>query len=754
MKSLSAKKIAAAALALLLFGNSFAITNAIKIKIEKGSYSDETVIRFLSDATTGFDGSYDAWKLFSSNTAVPNIFTKTSDGDPLAINALPGLSSSQSVDVFLKINTAGTFTISAEELGAFDSSVCIMMKDLSTGSLYYLRSTSPYIIALPAIAQTASARFRVFFSYPATVQTSDASCAACNDGQVTLNKAGETNWQYQIISSSSDTVDSGIASASVAISNLASGNYTVTINSDYTCSESKSFFIGPVTYYTRMSGNWEDASTWSTAGCAGVVSVTVPSSTDNVVICEGKTVTVNTVLNLKEITINGGLYLNTNVNLSGDFTNNGFFSPGNNTVTFTGNRTQHISGSSNTTFGTMAINNSTPSNAVVLLAPVTVNDTLKLMDGHLLTTSENILTLSGDAIVALKAVPQDSSFVKGPMMNTVNTTLGVTKIFPVGKDNSYRRLDLIITQKTSTTTTYTAEMMNNSAMSLGYSLPTNFTNVSYVRYHQITQSPATTLLKSAYVRLYFNCQGGDDEVENVGGISVGQNNGTLWKDLGDVASAYLCTGSSYWGSTRSNTFTSFSGNKFVLANTGTPSGLAVTLSQFSAVAKNKSVHIFWKTSTETNCDHFVVEHSFDGEEFTPIGFVNGNGNSATDKFYSAVDSAPYPTISYYRLKQVDFNGASWYSEVVSVRMDENSFTAVYPNPASDYCNIMIDRSKDIATDIAFYDILGNKVLTRQVTPFSDNELIQIDLKEKIAPGLYFLAVTNTRINSSNKIIIK
>src|SRR3989337_1631308 len=99
------------ALALLLTAelistDAMAITDALKIRIARGSYSDETIIRFVAGATNGFDGSYDAWKLFSANAAVPNIFSKDNVGDELTINAMPEFISSIIQDVFLKIGTA------------------------------------------------------------------------------------------------------------------------------------------------------------------------------------------------------------------------------------------------------------------------------------------------------------------------------------------------------------------------------------------------------------------------------------------------------------------------------------------------------------------------------------------------------------------------------------------------------------------------------------------------------------------------
>lgn len=232
-------------IAATLSGKADTITDALRIKIANSSYSDETVIRFVDGATTDFDGSYDAWKMFSFNAAVPNIFTKTCLGDELAISALPTFTASVTADVFLKIGTAGTFTLSAEELGVFSPDVKIIMKDLSTNQLYDLRSANTYTFSFPVIALTAPARFQVFFSYPASTQISGTSCSVCADGAVVVTKSGETNWQYQVKDASGNNVATGIApTCTQNITGLASGSYTVSISGNFSYTEKKTFLIG------------------------------------------------------------------------------------------------------------------------------------------------------------------------------------------------------------------------------------------------------------------------------------------------------------------------------------------------------------------------------------------------------------------------------------------------------------------------------------------------------------------------------
>ncbi|MEM9982731.1 MAG: hypothetical protein AAF734_09550, partial [Bacteroidota bacterium] len=84
--------------------------------------------------------------------------------------------------------------------------------------------------------------------------------------------------------------------------------------------------------------------------------------------------------------------------------------------------------------------------------------------------------------------------------------------------------------------------------------------------------------------------------------------------------------------------------------------LPIELLSFDAKAvSSKEVHLTWQTLTELNNAYFTVERSLDAATWEAIGEVPGAGNSASLLSYLYVDQAPYQGISYYRLKQTDFD---------------------------------------------------------------------------------------------------
>lgn len=133
----------------------------------------------------------------------------------------------------------------------------------------------------------------------------------------------------------------------------------------------------------------------------------------------------------------------------------------------------------------------------------------------------------------------------------------------------------------------------------------------------------------------------------------------------------------------------------------TEGGLPVTLVSFNAQAAGSQVNVNWKTSSEVNNSHFVVERSYNAKNFEVVGRVEGKGTINEESVYNFIDTKPLPGVSYYRLKQVDYvttgadgkqvDGKSTYSRIVSVEREGTSLLTVYPNPVTDVVNITLNN---------------------------------------------------------------
>lgn len=108
--------------------------------------------------------------------------------------------------------------------------------------------------------------------------------------------------------------------------------------------------------------------------------------------------------------------------------------------------------------------------------------------------------------------------------------------------------------------------------------------------------------------------------------------------------------------------------------------LPISLVDFSGKNENGKNILYWTTASEENNAYFTVERSVNGIEFTEFLRTPGANNSNTELHYSAVDPNTPNPITYYRLKQTDYDGTFAYSNIISVSTKEFDELNIYPNP--------------------------------------------------------------------------
>lgn len=114
----------------------------VRLKAENGSYQDETVIRFIPEATQEHDGLFDAYKIFTTKPEVPQIYSVTEmKNQNLAINSRPYYNENNSIQLGFKAGQSGRFTIAASET-FFEDQPQIWLEDTQTGIWTDLNSNS------------------------------------------------------------------------------------------------------------------------------------------------------------------------------------------------------------------------------------------------------------------------------------------------------------------------------------------------------------------------------------------------------------------------------------------------------------------------------------------------------------------------------------------------------------------------------------------------------------------------------------
>lgn len=144
--------------------------------------------------------------------------------------------------------------------------------------------------------------------------------------------------------------------------------------------------------------------------------------------------------------------------------------------------------------------------------------------------------------------------------------------------------------------------------------------------------------------------------------------------------------------------------------------LPVELIYFSASPlESKKVQVKWITASETNSDYFSIEKSTDGKLFTEAGKRNGAGNSSVTINYFFIDEQGTPcATTYYRLRQVDFDGTDHYSKTIAVKSDNLSceITHIYADYESHCIKIVVDAGDCESALLTLMDGPGKIIISR------------------------------------------
>lgn len=180
--------------------------------------------------------------------------------------------------------------------------------------------------------------------------------------------------------------------------------------------------------------------------------------------------------------------------------------------------------------------------------------------------------------------------------------------------------------------------------------------------------------------------------------------------------------------------------------------LPVTLKAFTAVLLgNKIVQLDWATLQEINCDRYEIERSYDGRTFTKTGSVKGHGYTSLDMYYSFNDDVTAITgnIIYYRLRQLDIDGKSSFSKVISVRLKKSTEFSISPNPFSSYVNINVDFKNSETATVRVFTVSGTQVFAKNIKMNKGTNYVQLNELSTLTSGNYII-----QFNSSEGRIFK
>ncbi len=183
--------------------------------------------------------------------------------------------------------------------------------------------------------------------------------------------------------------------------------------------------------------------------------------------------------------------------------------------------------------------------------------------------------------------------------------------------------------------------------------------------------------------------------------------------------------------------------------------LPVELIKFEANTLEDYVRLDWTTASETNSDYFEVQRAIDPSNFITIATEKAQGESNARVNYYVNDIQPVSGVSYYRLKQVDQDGTTAYSEVISVNRMQQQNIVAYPNPVNEELYLSWDGVEEAQNaTIRIIDQRGMEVKQMHFEKNGMEKMVQKVEFQDVLPGIYIVELMANNLRIYQQRIIK
>lgn len=200
---------------------------------------------------------------------------------------------------------------------------------------------------------------------------------------------------------------------------------------------------------------------------------------------------------------------------------------------------------------------------------------------------------------------------------------------------------------------------------------------------------------------------------------------------------YADNNTTWPGAGRAYTFTSTGGT------------LPVTFLNFSGYKDGTSNQLRWATANESNNRGFEVQRSPDGINFSVLGFVDSKalgGNSTSVLNYTVTDYNVTGIRQYYRLRQVDIDNRSDFSNIILIEGEKPSGLTIdrlFPNPVSTTVNVQISSPDKDKITVLITDMAGRVVMQKVMNVEAGINTVPVDISQ-LNKANYMLKVTTAK----------
>jgi hypothetical protein len=588
---------------------------------------------------------------------------------------------------------------------------------------------------------------------PAVAPTSiSGTTAVCADQSTTLTLQGGsagTNGVAQWFAGSCGSTVIGTGN-SITVSPTVNTSYFVRYSGSCnttTCASSTITVNNPTLATPPASGDmvWRGASSndwatlpnwWQYNGTSYAAASAAPTSAQNVIIPANQACVLNqpntnaNAGNAKNLRIESGATLTMttgSLTVTENWVNNGTFTPGTGTVSFTGSGTHTISGIS----GAHNFHNLTMNKVgeVQLSVPIAMIGALTLTNGRLNIGNFNLdlptNTITGGNANSYVRTPGTGVLMRnvGPLTSTVN--------FPVGR-SAYNPASL---SNAGTLDKFNVRVIDNvtdDGTAIGTTTSMAVVNRTWMINEQVAGGSNVTL------RLQWN-SGLPEEINNFAEISsfvahfiAGEG---LWDNIGGTVQSS--------GVIQTSGITSFS--PFTVSSDNAFAPLPVELIAFTAHCQNEDVEVKWSTASEFNSQHYVLQVSEDGYSWSDLYVIEAAGFSTTVLEYSYIHKNAARTKKYYRLRQYDNDGTvETYNTIMSNCTSDEYVFMTFPNPSADAFTVLVlvnDKLLSGSNVLNISDASGKLIYSIALDLENGSGSFEVE-GLNLSAGLYYLQLNN------------
>ncbi len=168
---------------------------------------------------------------------------------------------------------------------------------------------------------------------------------------------------------------------------------------------------------------------------------------------------------------------------------------------------------------------------------------------------------------------------------------------------------------------------------------------------------------------------------------------------------------------------------------------------------NKSV-LSWSVSENETGNHFEVEKSTDGIQFSTAGVVFTSEKSGVET-YRFTDAKELQSTTYYRLKAFNKDNSVSYSKLVKINAQVNVGNGniqILQNPVASYLQFDYNAPKQNSARVSIYSMSGGKLYSEEVSVQKGSNTITVNIGGRIYRGIYIVEVSGTSDRSIAKFI--